>query len=537
METVMKNIFSHPEQSLAAKLIIAIGLLMIIGSFLFWYAILQKQEKDLMSIAVKYSDSFINFVKDSTRYSMLTFQRPAIQKTLENMVRTEGVESLRIFDHNGKIFYASNKEDVSHFVDKESIACKGCHLHPEKSAELRPQQKRWVVYKNPQGVKSLKLVGAIYSEESCYTASCHVHPKEQKILGLVEADVSLALLSEAKLKQGLALTAYVIIFFLAISASLGFILWELVSKPVTLLASGMEKVAAGDYDHSVPINSNDEIGTLAKTFNSMIKDLKLVRDERESWTRRLEEEVAKKTEEIQRTHANLVQTEKLASLGRMAAGVAHEINNPLTGIVTFAHLMKKRFPEGSLDAEDLNVIIEQAERCAKIIKNLLTFARATPSEKGEININDVLSRTIYMVKNQAKFHNIKFNIQMEDRHFITLGDASQFQQIFLNMFLNAADAMDEKGTITVATRKITIDDKPFVEIEFTDTGTGIPEEILGKLFEPFFTTKPVGKGTGLGLSVSHGIIKHFGGQIDVKSTVGKGTSFFVKLPLLKDQTS
>ena len=529
----MKNIFRDPRKSLAAKLIIAIGLLMSIGSFIFWYAILHKQEKDLMSIAAKYGDSFINFVKGSTRYSMLTFRRPAIQHTLENMVKTEGVEKVRIYDHKGRIFYSSNKNEIASYIDKTSIACKGCHAEPEKSAKLLPNPQKWIAFKNPQGVRALKVVGAIYNEKSCYTAACHIHPKSQNILGFVEAEASLALLGEAKLKQGLALTAYVIIFFLAISASLGVILWKLVSKPVSRLAHGMDRVASGDYDHSVPINSIDEMGTLAKTFNSMINDIKAARDQRESWTRTLEEEVAKKTEEIQKTHASLVQTEKLASLGRMAAGVAHEINNPLTGIVTFAHLMRKRVPQDSIDAEDLNVIIEQAERCAKIIKSLLTFARATPSEKGEININDVLSRTIYMVINQAKFHNIKFNINIEESDFITLGDASQFQQIFLNMFINAADAMNERGTITVATRKTTIEDKPFVEIEFTDTGTGIPEEILEKLYEPFFTTKPVGQGTGLGLSVSHGIIKHFGGQIDLKSTVGKGTSFFVKLPLLK----
>ncbi|MCK5139707.1 MAG: HAMP domain-containing protein, partial [Thermodesulfovibrionia bacterium] len=449
------------------------------------------------------------------------------------MVKTEGVERVRIFDHEGKIFYSSEINEIAGYVDKGSIACKACHAEPEKSAELLPNPQKWVAFKNPKGVRALKVVGAIYNEKPCYTADCHIHQKNQKILGLVEAEASLALLGEAKLKQGLALTAYVIIFFLAISVSLGVILWRLVSKPVSQLAHGMETVAAGDFDHSVPVNSIDEVGALAKTFNSMINDIKAARDQRESWTRTLEEEVAKKTEEIQKTHASLVQTEKLASLGRMAAGVAHEINNPLTGIVTFAHLMRKRVPQDSIDAEDLNVIIEQAERCAKIIKSLLTFARATPSEKGEININDVLSRTIYMVINQAKFHNIKFNINIEESDFITLGDASQFQQIFLNMFINAADAMNERGTITVATRKTTIEDKPFVEIEFTDTGTGIPEEILEKLYEPFFTTKPVGQGTGLGLSVSHGIIKHFGGQIDLKSTVGKGTSFFVKLPLLK----
>ncbi|MBI4697412.1 MAG: HAMP domain-containing protein [Nitrospirae bacterium] len=392
-------------------------------------------------------------------------------------------------------------------------------------------QKKWDIYKDPQGRTALKLIEPIFNEHACYTAACHAHAEKDKILGFVEADASLALLDEAKFKQGLALTAYVAIFFIAISAFLGLILWELVSKPVSYLAHGMEKVIGGDLNYSVPIKSHDEIGVLSNAFNVMITEIKAAKDQQERWTQTLEAEITKKTEEIQKTHLQLVQTEKLASLGRMAAGVAHEINNPLTGVVTFAYLIKKRVPPDSLEAEDLNVIIEQAERCAKIIKNLLTFARATPSEKGDLNISEVLRRTIHMVENQAKFLNIKFDVRLEDTPFIVLGDVSQFQQIFLNMMINAADAMNERGTITISTRKTTVDKKPFVEIEFTDTGSGIPEEIMGKLFEPFFTTKPVGKGTGLGLSVSHGIVKHFGGQIDVKSTIGKGTSFFVKLPL------
>jgi two-component system NtrC family sensor kinase len=220
----------------------------------------------------------------------------------------------------------------------------------------------------------------------------------------------------------------------------------------------------------------------------------------------------------------------------MAAGVAHEINNPLTGVVTFAHLLKKQFAPDSPQAQDLNIIIEQSDRCSKIIKNLLTFARATPTEKGKVSINDVLSRTIFMVQNQEKFHHIKFNINLEDSQFILVGDSSQFQQIFLNMFINAADAMGGRGNITVGTRSITEDNKPYVEIEFTDEGTGIKAEDMPKLFEPFFTTKPVGKGTGLGLSVSHGIVKHFGGNITVKSEIGKGTSFFVRLPLPENQS-
>jgi len=527
----MKNIFRNPEKSIAAKLIIAIGLVMIIVTFLFWYAIRSKQKQDIMSIALKYGISFMDFAKRSTHSSMLNREREEIQQTLENLSTPVGVEKVTIFNHDGNIAYSSSVEDIGKSIDKTTLACLSCHPKPEESAALLSEPRQWNVYKNQEGFTALRIVSVIPNESSCYTARCHAHAKDQEILGFVEADLSLAILDEALLKQGLALSAYVILFVLAVSTFLGIIIYKIVSKPVQVLVNGMDKVAGGDLNHSVPIKSTDEMGVLAKTFNSMINDLKTASDQREKWTQMLEKEIAKKTEEIQTTHNNLMQTEKLASLGRMAAGVAHEINNPLTGVVTFAHLLKKRFPADSTEAEDLNVIIEQSDRCSKIIKNLLTFARATPSDKGEVSIHDLLNSTVFMVKNQEKFHHIKFNINLEDSHPVVYGDATQFQQIFLNMFINAVDAMNGRGNITVATRKVQEDSKNFIEIEFTDEGCGISEENMPKLFEPFFTTKPVGKGTGLGLSVSHGIVKHLGGHLKVKSTYGKGTSFFVRLPM------
>ena len=530
----MKNILRHAEKSIAAKLIITIGLLIIVVSFVFWYAILKKQENDVMSIALKYGNSFVDFAKNSVKPGFMANNKEETQQVLEHLGTPEGVQQVSLYRHDGTITFSSERAKVGQSININTIACRGCHPSPDKSPEQLAVTRNWTVYRTPEGTTALKVISTIPNEKSCYTAKCHAHSKDETILGFIEADLSLSLLDEALLKQGLALTAYVILFVLAVAVSLGVILYKIVSKPVHELVVGMEKVASGDLDYSVQINSTDEMGMLASTFNAMTRDLKAARDQREKWTLMLEEEVAKKTEEIQKTHENLMQTEKLASLGRMAAGVAHEINNPLTGVVTFAHLLKQRFPEDSSEAEDLNVIIEQAERCSKIIKNLLTFARATPSEKGKVNINDILNRTIFMVKNQAKFHHIKFNINLDKRPFIVVGDASQFQQIFLNMFINAADAMNGRGNITIATREVSHEDMPFVEIEFTDEGCGISEQNMPKLFEPFFTTKPVGKGTGLGLSVSHGIVKHLGGHIKVKSAVGKGTSFFVRLPLTKE---
>jgi two-component system NtrC family sensor kinase len=218
----------------------------------------------------------------------------------------------------------------------------------------------------------------------------------------------------------------------------------------------------------------------------------------------------------------------------MAAGVAHELNSPLTGIVTFAHLMLKRIPpENKMDIEDLEVIIEQAERCSKIIKGLLGFSRKTTAEKVFVNINTLTESTISMVRNQAKFHNIKFTLNFDDSIPQISTDPNQIQQVFINLLINAADAMNERGQVTVSTRVIpdAASGKQHIEIEFTDTGPGIPEEHLGRVFEPFFTTKPVGKGTGLGLAVSYGIIKKHGGNIFVRSETGKGASFHVRLPV------
>jgi two-component system NtrC family sensor kinase len=528
---LFKIIFEKGLYSLTGKLLLTIGSLIIIGSIIFWYQLIKYQERELVGDAVKYGDSFNELVNKSTRYGMLTFQKVLIQETVDAISSAEGVIRVRIFDNKGKITYSSRKEEIGALLDKESPMCKVCHYNTGKPTVTLLSKESWAITRGEEGNRVLNIIEPIYNEPACYSTACHAHKKEQKVLGLIESDLSLALLDKAVRKQGIAITVYVIGFIFAISLVLCTILWKLVTRPVATLVEGMEKVGSGDLDFSVNIKTRDEIGILAKAFNSMTTDLKAAREIMVNWTKTLENEVEKKTEVIRRTQGQLIHTEKLASLGRMAAGVAHEINNPLTGIVTFAHLMLKRVPPESLEKEDLEVIIEQAERCSKIIKGLLGFARATAVEKGSTDINEVVKRSIQMVSNKVDFHNIKFDINMDDTLSPVIADSSQLQQVFLNMLVNAADAMDGKGTITISSRKVMEDEMPFVEIEFTDTGPGISGENMEKIFEPFFSTKPVGKGTGLGLAVSHGIIQEHKGRIFMKSEPGHGASFFVRLPL------
>ncbi|MBI5100470.1 MAG: HAMP domain-containing protein [Nitrospirae bacterium] len=517
--------------SLTGKLLLTIGTLMLVGSTLFWYFLLKHQEKELLENSVKYAYSFVDYVKKSTRYGMMTANKLLIQQTIEAIGSSEGIRNVRIVECTGRIDYSSNPADVGKTLDKNRPPCSGCHGPAGKTRDSAIVS----FSKDSDDMRVLKIIHPIYNEKPCYTAACHFHTEDKKMLGIIEAEVSLAHLDMSIKNQGIAITIYILIFLFVISVALCTILWNLVSTPVSLLKQGMERVAGGDLDYTLTINTRDEMGDLANAFNAMTADLKKAKNELLEWGNTLEKKVDDKTRTIQMAQAQLIHSEKLASLGRMAAGVAHEINSPLTGIVTFGHLLLKRFPPGSQEREDVEVIIEQANRCSNIIKGLLGFARASAAEKAPVNINDVLDRSLNIVRNKADFFNIKLVTEFDDSLRRVKADASQLQQVFLNMIMNAADAVEGKGTISIITKNVIEDNTEFVEIEFRDTGTGISEENIEKIFEPFFTTKPVGKGTGLGLAVSHGIVLDHGGKLLVKSKPGEGTSFFVKFPADKEK--
>jgi len=213
----------------------------------------------------------------------------------------------------------------------------------------------------------------------------------------------------------------------------------------------------------------------------------------------------------------------------MPASVAHELNNPLTGIVTYSHLMLEKIPCDDPTRASVEKIAGQADRCKDIIRGLLDFSRQRKPEKTLSNINTILRGCISLVENQAAFHNIQIVENYQDNLPQVVIDPSQIERVFLNLIINAAEAMDGGGKLTLATR---LDpDGRVVEVEFTDTGHGISEENMNKLFEPFFTTKDIAHGTGLGLAISYGIVKSHKGAISVESEVGKGTTFIVRLPL------
>lgn len=235
---------------------------------------------------------------------------------------------------------------------------------------------------------------------------------------------------------------------------------------------------------------------------------------------------------LEETHLQLVSSEKMASLGKLAAGIAHEINNPLGGILIYSSLLMEDLPEEDPKRQDLGRIVQEAGRCKEIVKSLLEFARQTEPKREPIDINRAITDGLFFLENQALFHNIRITKRLDPSLPWVTGNAGQLKQVFMNIIINAAEAMHGSGELTITTFSST--GRTSVFVEFTDTGEGIPEENLSRIFEPFFTTKDVGKGTGLGLATSYGIIESHGGKIGVKSTVGEGTTFTIELPILAE---
>ena len=283
-------------------------------------------------------------------------------------------------------------------------------------------------------------------------------------------------------------------------------------QPIKQLVFASHQWADGNLDYRVETTQKDEIAELTDTFNMMASSLK-ERDER------LKEY----------THQQIMKSERLATLGQLAAGVAHEINNPLGAILMYSHLSLEEMETEDPRRKNLERVAGEAARCKNIVRGLLDFARQSEPNVEEADANEILKRTLSLLQNQAQFQNIKITATFSPSLPKAMMDSGQIQQVFTNIILNAAEAMDGEGELTVVTRTVNGDE--FIEVDFTDTGRGIPRENLEKIFDPFFTTKEVGRGTGLGLAVSFGIIAKHQGTIEVESSSGKGTTFIVRLPL------
>ena len=328
---------------------------------------------------------------------------------------------------------------------------------------------------------------------------------------------------------GIALLCLFLVFIMYLFITTG------ITNPLRDMVVATEKIAQGDLYHEVDIESRDEIGQLAVSFNKMVSELKTAQEKLKEWAETLERRVNERTEALEKAQYQLIQSEKLASLGKLAAVVAHEINNPLAGILTYIKLLikitgKEPFPMTRAQEmkEYLSVMDTEMARVTRIVKDLLTFARQSKPRIEKTDVNSIVEKSLSLLENKLKLQNIQLQCILDTTLPLVPCDFSQIQQVIMNIIINGSESMAEGGALTIKSSHLP--DNEFVGIEIADTGTGISPEHLSKIFDPFFSTKEAGKGVGLGLSIVYGIINEHKGSVEVKSTKGKGTTFFIKLP-------
>ena len=423
-------------------------------------------------------------------------------------------------------------------VDQKAEGCILCH-QSAKPLEQVPKNERARIFSNPDGKRLLGSMEAIRNERSCYTAACHQHKKAQSVLGVLDIVYSLEEIDRTMRTNVITIAGFSLGFIIFASLCVIFCVHPLFYVPLRDLEPGAARLSSGNLEQPIPVRSDDEFGQLAASFNAMTAALGNSQVELREWGRTLEQKVEKRTQELRIAEAETMRSEKLASVGLLASGIAHELNNPLTGILTFTTLLRKKMPDGSADAEDLDLVIGETKRCATIIRRLLDFAREKTPEEKFADLNRIIEDTVQIIERPASFRDIEITMDL-DRHLPPVWlDADLIKQVIMNMLVNAQHAIKDAGSITVRTRRCPalkspepgMPPVPMVEMAVIDTGCGIPAQNLKRIFDPFFTSKEVGKGTGLGLSVSHGIVRAHGGTIEVESKVGEGSTFSVYLPI------
>jgi len=536
MKDTVQRIFSAKilpaMRSLSFKLYFLLVVLLIISFTGIMYFNVTSYTNHVNESVIQSAIQASDLIKRSARYSMLKNDRENLSNIIMTVGQENGMEGIRIYNKPGKIAFSNELAEVDTIVDKKVEQCYVCHEREPAQVYLTTKS-RIRILTSPQGYRVLGLINPIENEPDCYTSNCHAHSSKDKLLGLLDVKMSLKSVDEEiyKTRKNMVLFSSIMILVTALLFA-GFIL-RLVHIPIRKLSKGTREVANLNLDYAIDFVSKDEMGELARSFYQMTKQLKAANEANQEWSSTLEEKVRQKSEELKKAQTHLLLVEKIASLGKLSAVVAHEINNPMSGILTYAKLCLKIIQNpAALSREQTNsvvqflsVIRDEAIRCGDIVKNLLVFAKKDFGKWSEESLNKIIHNSIQLVKHKMQIKELEFSEELADGNDIIYCDASGIQHILVALFINAIDAMSKGGKLKIKT--ILLDSSQEVQILISDTGSGIPEEILPHIFEPFVSTK---ESTGLGLAVVYGIIQQHKGEIEVDSKPDQGTTFMITLP-------
>jgi len=535
--------YFHVKRSIYGMVVLIITVLSVFLFVSFGIIFRSVYEQYLNTVILQSGNNVGSLVEGALYHSMLENDKGALQNTLDVIHTLPGIEDVSMYDSKDSLVYSSFPQDTS---GKSNADCKSCHsdigsMFPKekKTYKIITAESACKMNKRINGQRHLMIRSPILNSKSCYESNCHAHSVNDRVLGSLVIKVPLKDFDAAVNKSSIEF--YLIAIFTTILLASALILFTRreIKKPLTELIKASVAVANGDKKIRVEVRPNqlDDMRMVSGAFNDMLDNLQTATTELENWSQQLEYKVRKKTEELGTAQSELMHIERLASLGKLSSSVAHEINNPLSGILVYTKLVHKLLSNPDLtDAKKevmlkhLRMIETETKRCGDIVKGLLDFSKKDQQDFEPRHLQEILRETYDLMSHPVKIANISFLTEFNAKSDLIYCSPNQIKQACVAMLVNATEAVTENGEILVKTSN---PDQDTIKLEISDNGIGISAEDIPHIFEPFFSTKQQARGIGLGLPIVHGIIQSHNGKIQVKSEPGQGTTISITLPLIR----
>lgn len=543
MKKISKPSFRF-RSSIYGRVVLTITMLSVILFLSFGIIFRSVNEGYLNKVIQQCGNNISSIVQGALYNSMLTNDRTALNNTLDVLNTLPYIEDVNMYDGHDNLVYSAFSNDL---VPHSNPDCKDCHAdinamfpgHEESFRIINMDSKCEMSIKD-YDYRLLLMKSPILNERSCYTSACHAHSESDKVLGSFVIRIPLESLDAAVRKTSTDFFLLAALTTLILAAFLMLFTRKQIKKPFTKILKASEAVANGDKSTRLEISSSqpNDIKLVSHAFNEMLDSLQLATDEIQNWSQQLEHKVQKKSEELSEMQNELIHVERIASLGKLSSSVAHEINNPLSGILTYSKLVNKQLSKLGIDESEklpmlkyLKVIEEETKRCGDIVKGLLDFSRNDQLDFKTNHLHKVLKEAYTLMDHQMKMANISFFADFSAQSDLIRCNENQIKQACIAILLNASEAVLENGEILIHTSNPTEDS---IKLEITDNGVGIAPNDIPHVFEPFFSAKEKANGIGLGLAIVHGIIQNHKGKVEVSSEPGKGTSISIILPIVKN---
>jgi two-component system, NtrC family, sensor kinase len=519
-------------RSLALRFALVAGVIGLIGAALIVLGLREQLHRDFERQVVASASEVTQLIREATRAGMLHNRREDVKEVIQN-IHQPNIVRIRIMNKAGQVVISSDEKEVGLKLQVSATECRACH-EPGPPLPNVEREQRVRIWTDEKGERMLGMIEPVPGEPECST-SCHTHPAGQRVLGIIDTQMTLAHADRAFQAQSWRIIGGALLVQAVAAAAMVMMQGWMLRRRMKPMLGAIRRLGGGAYQTRIVSPAQDELAVLARAFNKMATDMERAHEELQQWAKTLQDRVTEKTRELQAAQDQMIRAERLACLGRLAAVVAHELNNPLSGVQVFARRAQKALTvpadvpheRAAEVAGWMETIGREVARCGRIVQDLLSFSRQRAPQRAPVDVNEIVRRTTRLLGHKLDLEEIDLALHLDDALPTVIADGAQIEQALLGVAVNAVEAMPKGGVLEITTR-------PYsgggIEIAVKDTGTGIAPEVMPHIFEPFYTTKPEGQGTGLGLSVVYGIVSRHGGRLDISSAPGEGTTVTLVFP-------